>query len=57
MDVKDFVTQHYIDLIEDYLIQNPTTGLNDAKAALPEEITFNEIRAVMKSLILRNNMG
>ena len=57
MDVKDFVTQHYIDLIEDYLIQNPTTGLNDAKAALPEEITFNEIRSVMKSLILKNNMG
>jgi hypothetical protein len=57
MDVKDFVTQEYINIIEDYLIQNPTTGLNDAKAALPEEITYNEIRAVMKSIVLKNSVG
>jgi len=57
IDVKDFVTQDFIETIEDYLIQNPTTGLTEAKAALSDQITFNEIRAVMKSIVLRNNLA
>jgi uncharacterized protein YpbB len=57
MDVKDFVTHEYIETIEEYLLENPTTGLTEAKAALPDQITFNEIRAVMKSIVLRNNLA
>jgi GTPase SAR1 family protein len=57
LDIKDFVTQNYIDAIEDFLSQNPTAGLNDVKAALPDQITYNEIKAVMKSIAFNNSLN
>jgi uncharacterized protein YpbB len=51
LDIKDFVTQNYIDAIEDFLSQNPTAGLNDVKAALPDQITYNEINLLLLIIV------
>jgi hypothetical protein len=50
LDVDEFVKQESIDKVIDYYKKHPETTLSDAKHELGENISYSDIRFVLKSL-------
>ena len=50
LDVDEFVKQESIDKVIDYYKKHPETTLSDAKHELGEDISYSDIRFVLKSL-------
>lgn len=50
ISVFDFIDKTKIDLISDYIIEHKPNAINQTKEALGNDISFGEIRAVMKHL-------
>ncbi|MBK0381673.1 AAA family ATPase [Pedobacter sp. SD-b] len=50
---KDFMDADKVDLIAKFIEENNPKGTNDVKVALPDDISYNEIRAVMNYLKIK----
>jgi hypothetical protein len=55
LDIYSFVNKSKVSQIQDYIWRNKPSSMNDTKAALGEEISYGEIRAVMKFMELNNS--
>jgi tRNA uridine 5-carbamoylmethylation protein Kti12/predicted nuclease of restriction endonuclease-like (RecB) superfamily len=55
LDIFSFVNKSKVSQIQDYIWRNKPSSMNDTKAALGEEISYGEIRAVMKFMELNNS--
>lgn len=50
VDIFSFIDKSKVDKIEEYLIESKPLSITEAKQALGEDISYSEIRAVMKYL-------
>jgi ribonuclease D len=52
--ISDFMEESKVELIENYVLNHQPKSMNDTKAALGNDISYGEIKAVMTHLGLRN---
>jgi DNA replication protein DnaC len=50
LEVKEFVSDEKLKKITDYFLQNPESGLREAKDALDESVSWSDLRFVQKHL-------
>ncbi|MEO5909232.1 MAG: helix-turn-helix domain-containing protein, partial [Pelobium sp.] len=55
ISIFDFMDKIKVDKIIEYILENKPASMNDTKAAMGNEISYGEIRAVMKHLENLNN--
>ena len=49
---QDFIAKDRVEIITKFINDSKPESLNDVKTALPDDITYNEIRAVMNYLLI-----
>jgi hypothetical protein len=49
---QDFIAEDRVEIITKFINDSKPESLNDVKTALPDDITYNEIRAVMNYLLI-----
>lgn len=52
LDINDFIAPEKVNKISDYILESKATSINQIKQALGSDISYGEIRAVMKHLSL-----
>ena len=50
LDIFDIFPKEKINKVIDYFLENKQVTLNEAKAALPDDVTYTELRAALKHL-------
>lgn len=54
IDIFDVIDKNKVENIRDYILEKKPTSMNDTKLAMGNEVSYSEIRAVMKYLMLDN---
>ncbi|TKB98856.1 helix-turn-helix domain-containing protein [Pedobacter cryophilus] len=53
VNIYDFVDKSKVERIQEYILENKPASMNDTKAALGNDVSYDEIKAVMKFLALQ----
>lgn len=54
IDIFELIAKEKVENIRDYVLENKPSSMNDTKQAMGDSISYSEIRAVMKYMMLDN---
>jgi hypothetical protein len=57
LEIQKIISSGKLDLISEYFLSNPLSGIGQAKEALGEEVTYSEIRFAQKHLAYLKHMA